>query len=501
MILYAALLALGAVCWPAGFAWASEVALPHAEAAAALPPPLWSLIPFGGLLLSIALCPLISQHLWERHYGKVSLFWILAGVIGMFASYPAQASFGDYYGTPLFLAIEEYISFIILLGSLFIIAGGVRIEQDAPATPLVNTVILLIGSVLANLVGTTGAAMLLIRPLLWINERRRYRVHVVLFFIFIVCNIGGALTPIGDPPLFVGFLRGVPFTWTLRLLPHWAFTVGLTLLVFFLVDLWLDRREKSSALHAHEPRGRADPYHDLPERALVFRLVPGMVRVYLWGWPNLLLLLGVIAGVLWSGLVHLEWSLNVFGLGQVHGANLFRDLFLVGLALCSLKISSAALRERNQFRYEPMREVALLFIGIFITMVPALMLLNAKGSEWVPLSPLAYLWMTGLLSALLDNTPTYLSFLSTAMGALEVDSALELSRGEFSGLILEAISIGAVFFGALTYIGNGPNFMVRTIAQQHGLRMPSFITYFFIASVVLMPIYVLVSWIFFTAPF
>ncbi len=458
-------------------------------------PPIWALFPFAGILLSIAIMPLVSPHIWENNYGKISFFWMVVGFLVMFVSVPPQ-TFSASYGPRLFSIYEEYIAFIVLLGSLFIISGGVHITRDASATPLVNTVTMLIGSVLASLIGTTGAGMLIIRPLLRANELRRHKVHVVLFFIFLVCNVGGLLTPIGDPPLFLGFLQGIPFTWTLKLFPQWLFAVGLILVIFFLLDSLLAHRESRYALHSHEARTSTGIEMELESvgGGIIFRPLKGVV-VGIEGYYNLPLLLGVVVAVILSGAVHLPYSLDFFNLGSLHLTSILRDLSLVLLAVISLLITPNLTRERNQFNYEPIREVALLFIGIFTCMTPALMLLNARGDELGLGSAVDYMWITGILSAFLDNAPTYLTFLATAMGSLGLNEAIQLTESPEAESILKGISIGAVFFGALTYIGNGPNFMVRSIAQSSGVRMPSFFGYMLWSTVFLLPVFALVGWL------
>ncbi len=473
--------------------WAAD----PAHASNGFVPPIWTLIPFLGILFSIAVIPLVSMHLWEHHYGKISLLWMAAGFIAMIASVTPQAFLAS-YGPRLFTIYEEYIAFIVLLGSLFVISGGVHITRDAPATPLVNTITMLIGSVLASLIGTTGAAMLLVRPLLRANEMRRYKVHVVMFFIFLVCNIGGLLTPIGDPPLFLGFLQGIPFEWTLKLFPQWLFTLSVLLAGFFLLDSWLASKESRFALEAHAARTGAAVEMEVEQAGggLVYRPIGG-VAVGIEGFYNVFLLLGVVVAVILSGAVHLPYALDFFGFGEWHLTAILRDVTLVVLGVASLALTPKLIRERNQFNYEPIREVALLFIGIFTCMTPALMLLNARGGELGLESPASYMWVTGILSAFLDNAPTYLAFLATAMGALGLNEAIQMTQAPGPENILKGISIGAVFFGALTYIGNGPNFMVRSIAQSSGVDMPSFFGYMLWSTLALMPIFALVGWIFF----
>lgn len=443
-----------------------------AEPNAVFVPPVWTVLPFVGMLLSIALFPLFAPHFWEHHFPKVSGFWLVVAIGLMVLSVPSGTSIGHAYGDKFFSTTEEYIAFIILLGSLFIISGGIHISGHLPGTPVVNTVILFIGSVLASVIGTTGASMLLIRPLVRANEGRKQLVHVVVFFIFIVSNIGGVLTPIGDPPLFLGFLQGVPFQWTLGLWREWALCVGVLLAIFFFWDRTLARREGWH--HSH--------------KGLHFRIA---------GKRNVLLLLGVVAAVILSGVVHIGKSVNVLGLGEVQAESLLRDGVQIVLALISLAVTVPAIRKGNNFNYGPIREVAILFVAIFATMIPALMLLNARGAELGLDTPAKYFWLSGALSSFLDNAPTYLTFLATAMGSLGIQDAAHMIHHAQGVVILQAISVGSVFMGANSYIGNGPNFMVKAIAEQSGIKMPSFFGYMAYSVGILIPLFVVVTLIFF----
>jgi Na+/H+ antiporter NhaD/arsenite permease-like protein len=456
------------------FFLAAAPALAHAAepAAGGFVPPTWTVFPFICMLLSIALFPLFAPHFWEHHYPKISLFWLAVGIGAMVASVPTGMGIGQAYGSRFFSTTEEYVAFIILLGSLFIISGGIHISGHLPGTPVVNTTILLIGSLLASLIGTTGASMVLIRPLLRANEGRKHQVHLVVFFIFLVSNIGGALTPIGDPPLFLGFLQGIPFEWPLKLTPLWAVCIFPLLVVFYVWDHMLARKEGWN--HSHE--------------GLHFRIA---------GKRNIVLLLGVVGAVILSGVLHFETTIPVFGLGELHLEALLRDVGQILLALISIWITAPSVRRGNNFNYGPIREVAILFLGIFATMIPALMLLNARGSELGLDTPAKYFWLTGILSSFLDNAPTYLTFLATAMGSLGIQEAVQMIHSHEGELILEAISAGAVFMGAITYIGNGPNFMVKAIAEQSGIRMPSFFGYMIYSGVFLVPLFLLITFIFF----
>ncbi len=404
---------------------------------------LWAVVPFVGLLLSIALLPLRAPRFWESHKNK--------GLVAFLWSLPVAAYFFFNMPHELVLSLKDYASFLLLLTALFIISGGIVLKGDLKATPAVNTLILLIGAVLANFIGTTGASMLLIRPLLQTNSERRHTIHVPIFFIFLVSNIGGSLTPLGDPPLFMGLVKGVPFFWTLRLFPLWAVMVGGVLLMFYIYDSMQYRKEESRDLI----RDR--------QRVLPLRLA---------GTINFLWLAGVVAAIF-------------LPFPRREGALIF-------MAILSLVTTKRACRTENKFTYNPILEVAILFAGIFVTMVPALLILNARGAELGITRPWQFFWATGSLSSFLDNTPTYLAFFSMAQG-------LGLN-GEMMGipsLMLKAISAGAVFMGANSYIGNGPNFMVKVIAEEYKLKMPSFFGYMAYSFAILIPLYVVVTLIFF----
>lgn len=430
-------------------------------------------IPFAGMLLSIAIFPLLAHKFWLRHFGKVSAFWALAYLIPFVATHGMELGLYQVVHT----ALLEYIPFIVLLLALFTITGGIHLSGTLVGRPAVNTGILILGTLLASWMGTTGAAMVLIRPLLRANAHRKYRAHTVVFFIFLVANIGGSLTPLGDPPLFLGFLKGVSFFWTAQhlLLPMLCLAV-LLLGLYFVIDSILFRRE-----------GSPTPATD------------ANVKLKLEGTPNLLLLAAVVGCVLASGMWRPGIGFDVYHV-HIELQNLLRDLALLALAGISLKITSTALRHRNSFEWEPMEEVAKLFMGIFVSMIPAIAILRAgtdgalggvvglvnKGG--IP-DPTTYFWLTGLLSSLLDNAPTYLVFFNLAGGDAQALMAEEQ--------VLAAISAGAVFMGANSYIGNAPNFMVRSIAESSGIRMPSFFGYMFWAVCILMPCFVLLSLLFF----
>ncbi|RMG60197.1 MAG: sodium:proton antiporter [Deltaproteobacteria bacterium] len=401
---------------------------------------LW-VLPFAGLLLSIAIFPLVNPHFWERHYGKV------AAAFG--APVAIYFLFKDYHA--VLHTAGEYVSFIILLGALFIISGGILIRGTLKGSPLTNSIFILIGSVIANLLGTTGASMLLIRPVIRMNRWRKSFAHVVIFFIFIVSNIGGSLTPIGDPPLFLGFLKGVPFFWTLKHLIHlWAFEVGVVVAVFVVIDTIKYR--KDLAKYGYELEGEKIP-------------------LKIEGSYNFLLLAAV--------------------LGAVFIKPPYREIIMVIASLISIKVTPKSLREENEFTYFPIEEVAKLFAGIFAAMIPALLILKARGGELGVTEPWQFFWATGSLSSFLDNAPTYLTFLSLAQGLGATPEVVGVPAK-----ILMAISAGAVFMGANTYIGNAPNFMVKSIAEENGVKMPSFFGYMLYSLLILEPTFVLVTFLF-----
>ena len=442
--------------------------------------PLWSVVPFAGLLLSIAFMPLLLSHFWHRHYAKVAAAWGLAFLVPFLAQFRAEAGHAI-----LTVALHEYLPFIVLLWSLFTVTGGIVVRGTMSGTPRSNLVLLAVGALIASWIGTTGASMLLVHPLLRGLERRRHRAHTVVFFIFLVSNMGGLLTPLGDPPLFLGFLNGVPFFWTLRLWPQFLVLSGLLLLLYFGLDSRFYRREEAA-------RGAPAPREPLRLDGLV----------------NLPLLLGILASVLLSGSVHLR-PVRLLGL-ELEAQDLLRDAALIALGLASLRLTPRALRAANQFSYGPMREVASLFAGIFATMIPALAILLAGDRG--PLAaftravdaPAEYFWITGAFSSILDNAPTYLTFLSAALGkfypGVEVHEAVHQLIAE-RGQVLVAISCGAVFMGANTYIGNAPNFMVRSIAEERGVAMPSFLGYILRWSLpILVPSFVLLTLLFLRSP-
>jgi Na+/H+ antiporter NhaD/arsenite permease-like protein len=422
--------------------------------------PLWSVAPFGLMLLCIAVLPLAIPHLWEKNRNKALLSLALGAPVALWiASLEPEA---------VLHAGHEYAAFIILLGALFVISGGIVVRGTLAGTPGLNAALLGIGAVLASLIGTTGASMVLVRPLLRANSVRRRKAHVLLFFIFVVSNAGGLLTPLGDPPLFLGFLRGVPFLWTLRLVPIWLFVNGALLLLFYVVDSTIFRREDL-----------ATP-GDLDEIAMQHR-----VPVHIAGQRNLLWLAGVVAVLLAAGSLRPPPGVQEAGM-----------LAMVALAWVT---TPAELRRENGFAWAPIVEVAVLFAGIFATMIPALAVLNARGAELGLSHPRHFFWASGVLSSFLDNAPTYLTFASVASGMVGTDAA-DLSRllaDPHGAGLLAAISAGSVLMGANTYVGNGPNFMVKAIAEQGGVRMPGFFGYMGWSAAILLPLFAVVTFLFF----
>jgi Na+/H+ antiporter NhaD/arsenite permease-like protein len=433
-------------------------------------------IPFIGILLTIATGPLLFPRIWHHHYGKLAFVWATLTVAPLAALYSVPAALGAFVHTML----SEYLSFIVLLFSLYVVAGGILVTGNLRGTPLVNTTILTFGTLIASVVGTTGAAMILIRPLIRANAARLNNVHVVVFFIFLVANIGGALSPLGDPPLFVGFLHGVDFFWTTQLL--WrptAFVASLVLLIFVVIDTWYYRKDRLVTTVGE---------------------TPPPVKLSVKGSINLLLIAGIIAAILGSANWRPGVSFDVYGT-TLELQNIVRDATLLLIALLSLVLTPNEHREANGFTWEPIAEVAILFAGIFTCIIPVLAALDAgprgffawlleavTAKDGTP-HDVAYFWLTGTLSAFLDNAPTYLVFFELAGGdARELMGPLTTT--------LAAISMGAVYMGAMTYIGNAPNLMVYAIAVERGIKMPSFFGYMVWSGLVLLPVFAVLTFAF-----
>ena len=432
----------------------------------------WAL-PFLGILITIATGPLLFARFWHRHYGKLAFAWAALAVVPVAALYDIPTALAAFVHAML----GEYLSFIVLLFALYVVAGGILVTGNLRGTPLVNTAILAFGTAIASVVGTTGAAMILIRPLLNANAARLHNVHVVVFFIFLVANVGGALTPLGDPPLFVGFLRGVDFFWTAQQL--WletALVAGLVLLIFIVLDVWFYRKDRLVTT--------------------VGETVPPL-NLRVSGLVNLVLIATIIAAILGSATWKPGITFDISGT-TLELQNILRDIALLLIAVLSLVLTPNEHREANGFTWEPIGEVAILFAGIFICIIPVLAMLDAgRNGAFAWLLALitdaggaprdvAYFWLTGTLSAFLDNAPTYLVFFELAGG----------DAGELMGPLastLKAISMGAVYMGAMTYVGNAPNFMVYAIAAERGVKMPSFFGYMVWAAAVLLPVLALLT--------
>ena len=437
--------------------------------------PLWTVIPFAALLLCIAILPLAAGHWWEHNTSKAIVAGALAAVMVAYL----VGAWGATGTEALRHVLMEYASFILLLGSLFLITGGVYVKGSLNGTPLANTGLMALGAVLASFIGTTGASVLLVRPLLRANATRQAKVHIVIFFIFIVSNCGGLLTPLGDPPLFMGFTAGVPFEWTLlNLWPHWL-AVNIALLVTF--HIW------DEVVFAREEKAR--PGSQLEE---VMKHEPLGIR----GGLNFLFLAGVVAAVYFKGVYNWPWGVQ--------------EAIMALMAVLAYATTAASNREANRFSFGPIIEVAVLFAGIFVTMTPALQILNAwggghrqvLGQEFGMREPWQFFWASGGLSSFLDNAPTYITMAATAAGLHHVAAEGQylrefLAKGDEAAALLAAISCGAVFMGANTYIGNGPNFMVKAIAEENGVKMPSFFGYMVYSGLVLLPLFVVVTVVFF----
>jgi len=412
--------------------------------------PLYTCAPFVIFLLLIAIVPLALPHFWEENRNKA--------IVSALVSIPVLPFLITRLSAELGRTVEDYISFILLLASLFIISGGILLTGDLRATPKVNTSFLFLGAVISNLIGTPGASMLLIRPLLKTNSERKYTDHIPVFFIFVVSNIGGSLTPLG-PPLFLGYLRGVPFAWTLSLFPMWLTAVAIVLVVFYVWDTWCYRKESPADI-------QRDRVAATPPR--------------LSGSLNLVFLLVVILSVF------LQFPFP------------YRELTMVAMSILSLAFTKKELRDQHGFTFGPITEVAILFAGIFVTMVPLLKLLEMRGAELGITQPWQFFWLSGGLSSFLDNAPTYLTFASLAESVTRDMSlaGVPVIAGVRADL-LRAISCGAVFMGANTYIGNGPNFMVKVIAEEQGIAVPHFFGYMLYSGSVLIPVFLVITVVFF----
>ena len=451
-----------------------------ASTAAAVPG--WLCIPFALLLLCVALGPIAAPHAWEKRQGIIVALLSAALLVsyGMLQSGHAAVELA------LECLINDYLTFIVLLFGLFCVAGNITLVGDLAGSPRINVALLLFGTVLSSLIGTTGSSMLMVRPIIKMNAWRKRKRHIMVFFIFLISNIGGCLTPIGDPPLLMGFSRGVPFFWSLRLLPIMALNVAILLTVFYFVDMRAYRKDIAI--------GRKP---DISK--------PG-TDVHIDGLHNVIFLVAIVAAVILSGVLPTlpafqdesgaVLGIHIFGHVHLTYPALIEIVIILLSALLSFKTTPVSVREANHFTWGAIREVAILFIGIFITMQPALMILKELGPTLGLETPFQLFWVTGLLSSFLDNTPTYLVFLTTAC-TLGATSGIATTLGIIPTQMLTAISCGAVFMGANSYIGNAPNFMVKAISDENGIRMPSFFGYLGWSALFLLPIFLLDSLIFF----
>ena len=420
-----------------------------------------SVVPFLGILLSIAIIPLLNEHFWHKNFGKISAYWALLFSIPFCLFFGSDTLY--YFGHAILL---EYIPFIALLFALFTISGGIVLRGNFVGTPELNLLFLIVGTVLASWMGTTGAAMLLIRPLIRANQWRENKTHIIVFFIFLVANIGGSLTPLGDPPLFIGFLKGIDFFWTTQYMFFpMLFVSSILILLFYFIDNYYYKKELSNK----------------PDKEPVNFSIQGKI--------NFILIIGVIASVILSGFYKDELGFVSIFDNKLKVSFLLRDIVLFSLGVISYKITSINLRKENGFTWFPIMEVAKLFAGIFITVIPAIAILGENQDTFSDMSNNIYFWLTGSLSGFLDNAPTYLVFFtSTGKTPIELMDSVE---------VLLAISSGAVFMGAMTYIGNAPNFMVRSIAEENKIKMPGFFGYMAWSILILVPIFLLYSFIWF----
>lgn len=444
--------------------------------------PLWLCIPFAGLLLCIAVLPLVKAEWWEKNQPYAVIFWSLLFII----PFAVKFGMGEAAEVVLDCIIKDYLTFIVLLFGLFCVAGNITVEGNLVGSPRVNVLLLAIGTLLSSWVGTTGASMLLVRPVIKMNAWRKNKTHIMVFFIFLVSNIGGCLTPIGDPPLLMGFSRGVPFFWSLRLFPVLLLNMIVLLAVFYRFDKKAYMRDIASGA--------------MPE------IKEGELLIKIKGLHNLIFLVMIIAAVILSGVLP-EMPIFQNGAGEVIGIHIYKDIVLelpaiieiviiLLAAFLSFKTTNERIRKENHFTWGAIKEVAILFIGIFITMQPALMILKSVGGSLGINKPFEMFWITGALSSFLDNTPTYLVFLTTA-GVMGFTSGVKTVLGTVPIRMLMAISCGAVFMGANTYIGNAPNFMVKAISDENGVKMPSFFGYMLWSLGILIPVFILDMLIFF----
>ena len=444
--------------------------------------PLWLCIPFAGLLLSIAIMPLLKAEWWEKNRGWAVLAWSILFIVPFAVKYGAGAT----AETVLECLVNDYLTFIVLLFGLFCVSGNINLEGDLVGSPRMNTGLLAVGTLLSSCIGTTGASMLLVRPMIQMNSWRKNKSHIMVFFIFLISNMGGCLTPIGDPPLLMGFMRGVPFTWSLHLLPILIFNMVILLTVFYFIDRKAYRGDIALGMRP-----------DISKPTTTFKIN---------GLHNIIFMVMIVGAVILSGVLPgmkafqkadgSVVSITVYGDVALSVPSLIEILIILLAAFLSFMTTKSEVRTKNHFTWSAIQEVAVLFIGIFVTMQPALMILKAKGASLGLNKPFEMFWATGALSSFLDNTPTYLVFLTTA-GTLGAANGMATNVGTVAAKMLLAISCGAVFMGANTYIGNAPNFMVKSISDENGIKMPSFFGYIFCSLKYLIPVFIIDTLIFF----
>ena len=429
--------------------------------------PLWSLIPFVAMLMMVAVAPLMMKEMWEKNSTKLIVSLVLGVPVAVFIINRDMSQALEHQ------LLYDYVPFIVLLASLFVVTGGIHLSGDLLAKPLTNTIFLATGYLFASLMGTTGAAMLLIRPLLETNSQRKYTTHTVLFFIALVANCGGLLTPLGDPPLFLLYLRGASFTWFLHMFPAWLLVGAILLTLYYFLDSYWYKKESEHRLFADEEERRP-------------------LRIY--GQVNIVYLLLIVAAVAFINVGFIP------AMGDPEApvwVRFLREIVLVSVIFLSLYSTKQEVRSLNRFSWNPILEVAAVFLGIFTTMIPAMLFLKSHAASFGLSQPWQFFYSTGMLSSFLDNAPTALAFHGVATGLVDSGAALAEVAG-IPEVLLEAISMGAVFFGAMTYIGNGPNFMVKAISEEYGYKMPSFFGYMYRFSLcVLLPVYVVVQLVFF----
>lgn len=436
-------------------------------------------IPFVGMLLCIAICPLVAGEWWEKWKPAAVIFWSLAFVI----PFAVFIGAGTAWEQVLESIIGDYLGFIVLLFGLFCVAGNIVLEGDLVGTPKLNVLLLLIGTALSGWIGTTGASMVMIRPLIRANKWRQRKAQIVIFFIFLVSNIGGCLTPVGDPPLLMGFNNGVGFFWSLNLLPVMLLNVAILLLLFFIIDNNAYKKDVADGLKPETSEEKK--------------------KLRLAGAHNIIFMIVIVAAVILSGVLPQQVpffakGIHFYGEVELSYASILEMVMILAAAFLSFHTTKKEVREENHFTWDAIQEVAVLFIGIFITMIPALLILKARGSELGIERPWQFFWMTGFLSSFLDNTPTYLVFFTTAVhSTLTGGTMVKVLDGTIPKIFLMAISCGAVFMGANTYIGNAPNFMVRSIAEENGIKMPSFFGYMAWSVSCLIPVFLIDTLIFF----